>query len=886
MSEGRLARLLRPSVEREVDDELEFHLEMRARELAAGGLLPPAARRAAEQRFSDLEATRRECRRIARHRDRDRHRREHWGEVRQDVAFAVRQMGRSPGFSALAVLTLALGIGATTAIFSVFYAVVLQPLPFPDADRIQVVATTRRDGPGNTSVGNFVYIEERQRSFAPLAAVDYRRFNLADGDQPQRVAGAAVTWDYFAVFGMDPLLGRTFRREEDAPGSDRVVVLSHRLWKRSFGADPAVVGRRVVLSGVSREVIGVMPEGLQVVDGVDLWVPIAFTPERRVMYDEHFLDLYGRLRPGVSLAAARADLQAVARQLARDHPRENEERGATAWPLGEEIVGASRGRMGVLLGAVFLVLLIASVNVANLLLGRGSARAREIALRAALGAGRARIGRQLLTESLLLGLLAAAVGLVLAEGGRRLFLATAPEGLPRLASAQIDLRALAFAVGVSLVASLAFGLAPALQATRVDLRGGLTDAGRQATAGAGRDRIRRLLVAAEVALALTLLVGAGLLVRTGLNLLRAPLGFDPSGLLTARVGLPREGYEGHEKTARAFEDILEQLRSRPEVAASAFVSKLPLTPGQTTNGLFPEGGVFDPKNLIDTNLQIVTPGYFEAMRIPLRAGRYLTEADRRSAPRVMVIDEELARLAFPGRRAVGRRIACCEGSPDEPSWKEVVGVVASVATTAPGAPPKPQFYLPMDQVPVQAWDWIGRTLVLVVRARRSPPLVLPLVREAVRTVDPSVPVYDVMTMAERRRGRMAQERFGAVLLSVLGLVGLVLAGVGIYGVVAWFVSQRTREIAVRIALGASAGDVVRMVVRQALGPVLAGVALGGVGALAAGRALRAMVYGVGLIDSTTLVGVVAVFVVVAALASGLPARRATRVDPARALADA
>src|SRR5262245_19533650 len=432
MAFERLSRLLRPPVEREVDDELEFHLEMRAQELAEHGMDAAAARRAAERRFSDLERTRRECRKIARERDSRERRREWWAEVAQDLAFAGRQMGRAPGFTAVTVLTLALGIGATTAIFSVLRAVVLQPLPFPDAERLHSVSTTWRGTPGGTSAGNYLYIRERQRSYEALAAVDFRPFNLSDGDVPERVLGASATYDYLPLLGLSPALGRTFTADEDAPGADRVVVLSHRLFTRRFGSDPLIVGRSLRISGITREVIGVMPEALDAVSsGEQLWVPIAFTPERRAMYDEHYLSLYGRLRTGVSLPQARTDLEAVVRDLVRDHPRDNPDRGVVASPLLDEVVGDYRQRLAVLLGAVGLVLLIACANVANLLLGRGAARERELAVRAAMGAGRGRIVRQLLTESVFLGALAAAAGLGIAELGRRLLLATAPADVPR-----------------------------------------------------------------------------------------------------------------------------------------------------------------------------------------------------------------------------------------------------------------------------------------------------------------------------------------------------------------------------------------------------------------------------------------------------------------------
>jgi len=889
MAFERLSRLLRPPARREVEDEIEFHLDMRARELVDDGMEPRAARLAAERRFPDIEATRRECLRIAEGRNRAERRREWWGELRQDVAFAVRLAARSPLFTGVALFTLVLGIGATTAIFSVFRAVVLQPLPFPDAHRVHLVAFTSPwagGGPGPASAGNFLYLKERQRSFDPLAAADYRWLNLADAETPERVAGAGVSHGFFEVFGLPPLLGRTFTADEDDPGKGRVVVLSHRLWARRFGSDPRAVGREVVLSGVAHQIIGVMPAAFDDGQWVELWVPIAFTPERRVMYDEHFLSMYGRLRPEASLAEARADLATVARDLSRDHPRENEGRGATALPLLQEMVGDSREGLGILLGAVGLVFLIACANVASLLLGRGAAREREMALRAALGAGRGRIVRQLLTESVLVGLVAAAFGVALAEAGRRLFVLTAPPGMPRLEGARIDVGVLLFAVALGLLASVVFGLAPALQASRVDLRAGLGEGGRAVTRS--RDQARRVLVAAEVGLTLTLMVGAGLLIRTALNLTHKDLGFEPNGVVSARVGFPREGYADHEKIARAFGTVLDDLREQPEVESAAFVSKLPLTTGPITNGLIPEGRPFEAKSGIDSDLQVVTRGYFDTMRIPLRSGRFFSDHDRRGAPKVMMINEELARQAFPGQEAVGRRIACCEAGedgPDSPSWKEVVGVVANVAPYAPGSPPRPQFYLPLEQMPEATWDWTSRTLSLVVRSARESASVVPAVRAAVRAVDPTVPVYDIQTMVERRRGRMAREQFGAVLLSALSLVGLVLAGVGIYGVVAFWVSQRTREIAVRLALGAAERDVVGLVVRQGLLPVVAGLGLGAVGSIVAGRALKSILFGVGIGDPRTLAAVAAVLFLVAGLACVLPALRAVRVDPARSLAE-
>lgn len=879
----RLSSLWKPTVEREVREELEFHLEMRIRENVERGMDPAAARDAALRPFGDFEATRRACLRIAHGRDRAAARREWWDELRQDAGFALRQTGRRPGFTALAAATLAVGIGATTAIFSVLQAVVLRPLPYADPDRLMVVATTWRGSPGAVSVGNYLYIAEHQRTFEGLSAVHYRNQTIDGQDGPERVVAARVTHEFFPVFGIMPLLGRTFSAAEDVPGEDQVVVLSNRLWRRSFGSDVGVLGRRIRVSGVSREVIGVMPPAFDATaDSEELWVPIAFTPENRAMYDEHYLSVYGRLRPGTSLAQAGADLDRVVRELIRDHPRENQERGSRVWPLVDEVVSDYRGKLAVLLAAVSLVLLIACANVVNLLLGRGAARSGELALRAALGAGRWRIVRQLLTESLLLAMLGAAAGLAVAWGALRLLLVAAPPGVPRLETARVDGPSLAFAALVAVLSSLVFGLAPALAAASVDLRSGLNEGGRTTTSSPRRDRLRRVLVGAEVALAVTLLVAAGLLVRTGINLSRVDLGFQPDGVLTARVTLPRSVYLGHEKPARAFEAMQAGVAAGSAVQAAALVSPGPLSPGGT-NGLVPEGRAPDPRNMIEGSLQIVSPGYFEALRIPIKAGRGFGPLDMRDAPRVMVINEELARVAFPGEDPIGRRISCCEDAP-EPAWKEVVGVVANVRSHALGAPPQPQFYLPLDQVPVEAWDWIGRTMTLVARTPQ-PSAAAAVIRDAVRAVDPAVPVYDLTTLDERRRSVMAQERFSALLLSVLGGIGLGLAGVGIYGVIAHFVSLRTREIAVRLALGASPREVVGYVLSQGLRPVLIGATAGLLGAFAAGRALRAILFGVGSMDPSTIAAVLPLLLAVAVAACVVPARRATRVDAARALAE-
>jgi predicted permease len=875
---------LAPPVDREVDEELGQHLELRAREYEQRGLQPDAARRAALRRFGDLDAVRRDCRRVAAGRERDKRRREWLSELRQDTVFALRQLPRQPAFSLTAALTLALGIGATTAIFAAVHAVLLRPFAYREPERVVTVGTVWRGQPGgNVSAGNYVYAQDRTKSIRPLAAAAYTSMNLSGDDAPERVVGARVTHEFWEVFGVAPALGRVFGVEEDARGHDQVAVLSHGLWRRRYAADPAVIGREIRLGGIPHRVIGVMPSGFDPsADDPMLWKPMAFTPERRAMHDEHFLECYGRLSSGFELGQANDELRRVAESLHRDHPRDfPEDNSLRADNLADAVVGPSRQRLLLLLGAVALVLLIACANVANLLLARGGARARELATRAALGAGRARIVRQLLTESLVLAGLGALLGTALAQAALRGLLLIAPPNVPRLQEAQLDGAVLAFTIALALLSSLVFGAAPALQAARLDLRAGLIEGGRGSTLS--RDRLRRALIAAEVALALMLLVGSGLLIRSSLFLQRLDPGFEPAGLLSARLSLPLDAYQGHERRMRVYSSLLERLAAAPGVSSVAASSQAPLL-GGGSNGLLADGRVPDLRNLIQARSQFVTTGYFETLRIPLRRGRPLEAADRRGAPKVMVINEALARAAFPGQDPIGRRIACCEGGPDNPDWKEVVGVAADVRTRGPAQEVRPEFYLPLDQVPPEAWGWIQGGMTVLLRAKDGAPGALaPLVRQAVRELDPGLPVFDMLTMPERMARALSSARFSMLLTSAAGALGLALAVVGVYGVVAYFVSQRTREIGVRVALGASARDILGLVVGQGLRTVSAGIVVGLAGSLLLGRLLRGLLFGVGPADPLTLLSVAALLGAVAAAAAVVPALSAARVDPARVL---
>jgi putative ABC transport system permease protein len=870
----------------EVSDELEFHLEMRTREYIARGMNPAEARDRALARFGDLAHVRKTCREIGRRKDEDMRRREYFGELRQDIGFALRQLVAGPGFSLVAILTLALGIGATTAIFSAVNAVVLRPLPIADPDRLVFVTEFWKGQPSDVSAGNFVDMMSSQTSFERAAAIQYASFNVSAGDDPERVIGARVSDGFFDLFGIAPSIGRVFRPDEDQPGSEFVVVLSHRLWTRRFAADRSIVGRDVRIGGRPYQVVGVMPAEFDLTsDAEELWVPIAFTPERKAMHDEHYLTVVARLREGVTRGQAEEQLKTIAVTLRERFPRDNSELGFRVLPFTDTFVGQSRNRLLVLLGAVGLVLLIACGNIANLLLARGTTRSRELAIRAALGAGRGRIVRQLLTESLVLALVAGAVGLAVAWWATRTLVALAPPGVPRLDQTSIDATVLAFTLGLSMVSSIVFGLAPALRSARAGVSDTLKEGGRGHVGSGGRDWLRSALIATEVALAVLLLVGAGLLIRSAIELSRVRPGFNPAGVLTARMTLPAAEYKDSTRAVATFERLAEELGRLPGVTATALASQVPMAPGGNGNGLIPDGKPFDIKYAINARLRMVSPGIFKTLEVPILRGREFDTRDRRGAQKVMIVSQTLANALFAGQDALGRRVACCEPGPDgSPDYKMIVGIAGDMRGRALAAPPPPDFYLPIAQVPAEAWDWNQRTMYIVTRASGGDAMApLPHLRAVVAAIDPDVPLFSVRTMEERIAESVAGSRFNTLLLSLLGLIGLALSAIGIYGVIAYFVTQRTSEIGVRVALGATRSDVIRLVLRQAAVPIALGLAGGLLASLAATRALASQLVGVERSDPITLASVIGVLAITALAAAFVPARRAAGVDPTQAL---
>jgi predicted permease len=890
---GRFGRQLRSlffkaSVAEEVDAELGFHVAMRARELEAQGHPREEAHRLAAQRLGDLDVLKRSMRDLGEARERTAARAEYLAEFVQDARFAIRQIAKAPAFAAVAIGTLALGIAGTTAIFSAVRAVVLRPWPYAHPDRTVFVTERWHDNDGGFAVGNYVDLMAMSTSFERAAGEQFQGFSMGDGDEPERVTGGRVTHDYFAVFGAQPLLGRLFTPDEDEPGHEGVVVLGEDLWRRRYGADRGLVGRDVTINGEPYTVVGVMPAAFDPsLSAEQLWVPSGYTPERKAMHDEHFLRVFGLLKPGVPLAHARGELAAGMTELSRRFQAQvSPQLTVGLYELGPFLLGNVGGQLWMLLGAVGLVLLIACGNVANLLLARGAARSREIAIRAALGAGHGRLLRQLLTETLVLAGVAAFAGAALAVALVRVLVAAAPAGqFPRLAGTRVDAMVLGFALLVALLATLVSGLMPAWREARRDLQSALRGGGPGAGTPSSRDRLRFGLVAAEVALALTLLVGAGLLIRSAIHLQRTPIGMELPGVMAARLALPAARYDTPERVRQAFEQVTVDLRNAPGISHAAAVSVSPVSGQGGRNGLVPEGRAQAPESAIISGLRVVTADYFATVRLPLRRGRLFSADDQAGSPRVMVVSERLAALAWPGADPIGKRIDCCEGSPDGPVWKTVVGVVGDVRSAGPMRDPGPEFYLPIAQAPSAYWTWTNRTMSLVARSEAAPEVAIGAMRAAVRRLDPSLPLFGVSTAEDLLATTLAPARFNTLLLGVLAALGLLLAAAGIYSVIAYFVTLRTHEIGVRMALGARGGDIIRLLTWQGLRPVAAGLLLGTLGASAATRLLRGALYGVTATDPATFAGVAALFTLVALAAIVVPARRAARVEPTRALTD-
>jgi putative ABC transport system permease protein len=796
----------------------------------------------------------------------------------QDMRYGLRTLLAKPGFTLVAVTTLALGIGATSTIFSFVNGILLRPLPYRDAERLVLIDETAGKR-GNLSMAvsfpNFVDWREQNQVFSGVAAYDDRSFALTGGDgEPEQLPGGIVSANTFELLGVTPALGRSFRPEEDGPDQADVVILSHGLWERRFGASPSVLNQSIVVNNRPRTVIGVMPAGFRFPETAELWIPL--TPEvKDWTRNDHGISAVGRLKPGVSLDQAQADMSAVARRIEELHPLTNEGMGITLTPMRDGLVGGYRKALLLLLGVVGLVLAVACANVANLLLARASARQREIAVRAALGASRWRVFRQLLTESLLLGAAGGALGLLLAMWGLDLLLAAIPVDLPFWMKFTLDWRVLGFAAGTALLTSLVFGVAPALQASRIDLNETLKEGGRGG-AGASRHRLRRALVIAEVALSLILLISAGLMMRSFLRLQQVNPGLNAENVLTLRVSLPSSKYDVPEKRQDFFRQLLERTRALPGVQSAGAISYLPLSGGGWGRSLTVEDHpVLSVGQAPSINHCVITPDYFRAMGITLLEGRDFTDADTRDSAKVAIIDERLAREYWPNASPLGRRVRFGPPENNEP-WHVIVGVVGEVKHESLNLTERKSVYLPHAQVSIGG-------MALAVRTQSNPESLAGAVRAQVKELDPNQPVTAVSTMSEVVSRSVWQPRLYAILFGVFAGVALLLASVGIYGVMSYAVTQRTHEIGVRMALGAQRGDVLRLVIRQGMWLALVGVCLGALASVALTRLMQSLLFGVGATDPATFAGVAAVLTAAALLACYIPARRATKVDPMIAL---
>jgi putative ABC transport system permease protein len=801
----------------------------------------------------------------------------------QDIRYAVRMLLKKPGFTAVTVLTLALGIGANTAIFTVVDAALLRSLPYREPDRLVHLWETNQQQEFHqreASYPDYLTWKEQNHSFDQMAGYSRGSFTLTGRDMPERIQGAAVTASFFSVLGVEAIRGRTFYPDEDKPGGENVVILSHALWERRFGGDAGIIGQSITLGGRPFTVIGILPPHFKfaLAGEADLWIALRPTPMQVERHYMHWLNVVARLKPGVSPEQARSDMKAVAARIAERDQQYHSGSDISVVELQEQMVGAVKPVLIVLLAAVGFVLLIACANVANLLLARSAARRKEMAIRTALGASRLRIIRQLLTESLLLALLGGALGLVVAVWGIELLVAAIPRSIlasmPYLDNLAIDSGVLGFTCAITLATGLVFGLAPALQASKPGIQETLKDGSRSSTDSA-RHRVRIILVVSEIALAMVLLVGAGLMLKSLLRLLEVDTGFDSRNLLTMQLALPAARYSEAETRAAFHQQLLARIESLPGVKGAATVSVLPLVGGDT-GGFNVEGEpAVGPGEKRESNLRTVSSGYFQVMGIPLIKGRYFTDFDNRNGPNVVIINQTLADRFFPGQEPVGKRIIFTFGQPVP---QQIVGIVGDEKVVSLDARTTPVIYAPY-------LSDLDSLMGIVVRADSDPDSLAAAVRGEVAALDRDLPIYGVQTME-----RMIAEspstflrRYPALLIGLFAVVAAALAVIGIYGVVSYSVAQRTHEIGIRMALGASKRDILKLVVGQAAGLMAAGVGGGLVAAFAVTRLMASLLYGVSATDPVTFASVSVLLAAVALLASYVPARRAAKTDPMVAL---
>jgi putative ABC transport system permease protein len=811
------------------------------------------------------------------------------------IRLALRSLLKTPGFTAVAIITVALAIGANTAVFSLVNALVIRPLPYQAPQELVLIwEKFVHQGLDQIPVSAPEYqdYEKNLKSYAQIAAFDYIDLNLTAGDMPERVQGSVVSPSAFPLLGVKPIAGRTFSESEQGEGNDNVVVISARLWQRRFNSDPSLVGKTLSLNGRTFTVVGIMPakfefplplfnvQGGTFAQRVDIWKPIAFTKNELESRGSRSYGVIGRLKRGVSQAQAQAELTALHANWIRDFPNNYEVAtgfGGSVYSLHEQVVGGMRTALAILLAAVALVLLIACANLTTMLLARAGAREREFAIRVALGASRWQLLRQVLTESVLLAIVGGAIGTFLALWGVELLQAIGSKTVPRIGEANLDLTVLLVTLGVSIVTGILFGLVPAVASGKPELTEALKEGGRGSSTGVRRNRIRNLLVIGEVALALVLLVSAGLLIKSFVRLQNVNPGFNPSGIVTMDLSLPVAKYPRGKPVSDFYSELLRRMRTLPGVQYAALASILPLSGNNSDSSFHIEGrddkalGVFP-----DEEIRSVTPDYFRVLETPLMKGRFFTDADTADAPGVVIINQAMAKKYWPGEDAIGKRINFDDSDPAKIQWITVVGVISDIRHRGLDAEPKPEYYRPHAQLTYRGMN-------LAVRSSLDPSALARSIRNEVRAMDADQPIANLSTLAEISKDSIAARRLSVLLIGVFAAVALVLAAVGIYGVMSFLVVQRTHEMGVRMALGAQRSDVLRLVITRAAKLVLIGTGAGLLLGLFSSRALRALLYNVGAFDLWTFVGVTLTLCAVSLAASYIPALRATRADPMVAL---
>ena len=808
-----------------------------------------------------------------------------------DLRFAFRQLTKSPGFTAVAILTVALGIGACTAVFSLVNALLIRPLPY-HAPQELVLLWQKFSAQGldqiPVSAPEYLDYQKQTTSFEHIAAFDYTDLNLTGGDMPERIQGAVVAPSLFPLLGVGPIRGRVFTSDEFGEGRDNVVILSARLWQRRFNSDPNLVGKEISLNGRNFTVVGIMPETFQFplplfgIQGgtfaqrVDIWKPIAFTKDELESRGSRSYGVIARVKRGVTLGEAQAEINKIHANWLKQFPgnyNPDVRFGGTLYPLHEQVVGGMRTALLILLAAVGVVLLIACANLTTMLLARAAAREREFAIRVALGATRLRVLRQILSESVLLAVIGGLAGALLAVWGLDLLRAIGAQTVPRIAEANLDLRVLLVTFLVSIGTGILFGLVPALGSGKPELTEALKEGGRGATSGVRRNRLRNALVVAEVALALVLLVSAGLLIKSFVRLQNVDPGFNSKNVLTMELALPQMKYPRGKPVIDFYAEVERRVSGIAGVQHVSLTSILPLSGSNSDNSFHIEGRPENQTGVYpDEEVRVITPDYFRVLETPLLKGRYFTEADSAEAPGVIIINQAMAKKYWPGEDALGKRINFGDADPQKIKWFTIVGIVGDLRHRGLDEDPRPEFYLPHPQRPF-------RGMILALRSAQDPRALVSAIRRELQAFDPEQPLANIKTLEQITAESISPRRLSVVLIGVFAAVALVLASVGIYGVMSFLVVQRTHEIGVRMALGAQRSDVLRLVMGHALRLVLVGAAIGLAVALVSSRALQAMLYRVGAFDVPTFAGVTLALAAVALVASYIPAARATRADP-------